>query len=79
MVASEVTPFGRLRDLVGVNNPKPGRDAFRGVRVVSGRNGRTKRGSIFLGLCECPLDVLMCELLNELFDFIEACIETQAF
>ena len=50
MVASEVTPFGRLRDreFLGVNNPKPGRDAFRGVRVVSGRtNGRTKTGGIF--------------------------------
>ena len=75
MVASEVTPFGRLRDreFLGVNNPKPGRDAFRGVRVVSGRNGRTKRGSIFLGLCECPLDVLICELPNELFDLTQAC------
>ena len=47
MVASEVTPFGGLRELVGVNNPKPGRDAFRGVRVVSGRNGRTKRAAFF--------------------------------
>ena len=49
MVASEVTPFGRLRDreFLGVNNPKPGRDAFRGVRVVSGRNGRTKRAAFF--------------------------------
>ena len=68
MVASEVTPFGRLRDreFLGVNNPKPGRDAFRGVRVVSGRNGRTKRAVFFsLGLGECPLDVLVCELLNE--------------
>ena len=45
MVASEVTPFGRLRELVGVNNPEPGRDAFRGVRVVSGRKGRTKRAA----------------------------------
>ena len=48
MVASEVTPFGRLRELVGVNNPEPGRDAFRGVRVVSGRtNGRTKKAAFF--------------------------------
>ena len=46
------------------------------------RAGQTEgqKGRHFcLGFCECPLDVSMCELLNELFDFIEACIETQAF
>ena len=42
---------------------------------TEGQKGR----HFFLGLCECPLDVLMCELLKELFNLTQACNETQAF
>ena len=44
----------------------------------AGREGQKGR-HFCLGLCKCPLDLLMCELLNELFDLTQACNETKAF
>ena len=45
----------------------------------AGQTEGQKRRHFFLGLIECPLDDLICELPNELFDLTQACIETQAF